>query len=318
MFRFPHLADNAVVGVLFWPLLRSPDVGAPRQNLLPWAPGPTPPGVGPMAIVPVDRHADMLPATVLRRSGVILPMWQSEALSIRFACHADTMPFAVTIEAGGINLVSGKPARAGLHRDPQDYCAFPNMRGIDWVRTGPDTIRQLVASPIGEDLSAEDQLDRSAASGGVLISVTPLTREAFAAWAKNPPEEPFADELANLGSKARSFSAGWIEADGRPLGDYDTARTLSVGVTILDAVSWFHAAKRLPKRWPPLMTRYEHRQPWIDLYQTDLQHLADNYREEFLSEIVDLMALETGLVDDTIDDVAPSNLRWMETGDARH
>lgn len=319
IFRFPHLADNAVAAVVFWRLLRSQDVGAPREKLLPWAPGPVPLGVGPMRIEPVDRHADMLPEPMLRRGGVLLPMWQSEALSIRFACYAGSMPFAVTLEAGGVNLVSGAPARAGLHRDPQDYCAFPTLRGIDWVRTGPDTVRQPVPSPIDADLSAEDQLDRSAASGGIRISVTPPTREAFVAWEKNPRHELlYDDELANIGAKGRSFSVCEMEADGRPLDDYDWARTLSTWVTMLDAVAWFHVAKRLPRRLPPMELTYEYRQPWFDHYGTDLQYLCDKHPEEMRVALLNLVALDAGMVEGLEDDILPSNLRWMERGEARH
>ena len=64
----------------------------------------------------VEDHAERLPAPTTDRGGVILPMWQAEAMWLNF--HNDgpdwdlDFPVAIKIAAGKINAVTGEGCRA--------------------------------------------------------------------------------------------------------------------------------------------------------------------------------------------------------------
>src|SRR5213079_3168726 len=65
---------------------------------------PLPAGFGRFPIRHVDDYKDTVPAPWIERGGVLMPMYQSEALWIRFStCY----PFAVKVAAGKINAVTG-------------------------------------------------------------------------------------------------------------------------------------------------------------------------------------------------------------------
>ena len=70
---------------------------------------PLPPGLGAFPLRHVDDFADRIPSSWRARGGVMLPMYQSEALWISFV-GAD-YPMAVKIAAGKINAVSGEPRK---------------------------------------------------------------------------------------------------------------------------------------------------------------------------------------------------------------
>ena len=78
---------------------------------------PLPAGLGRFPIRHVDDFASRVPESWLTHGGVMLPMYQSEALWIAFSAE---YPCAVKIAAGKINAVTGEAYRPGLHRDPQD------------------------------------------------------------------------------------------------------------------------------------------------------------------------------------------------------
>ena len=65
---------------------------------------PLPAGLGAFPLRSVDDFPATAPASWLQRGGVVLPMYQTEALWISFSAR---YPFAVKIAAGKINAVSG-------------------------------------------------------------------------------------------------------------------------------------------------------------------------------------------------------------------
>ncbi|MFC1662401.1 hypothetical protein ACFL3S_13275 [Gemmatimonadota bacterium] len=74
-FSFPEVHPKARLRVEFQRTLRIPDDG---RNY------PLPPGLGRFPLRHVDDHADRVPNRWMRHGGVLLPMFQSEALWIQF------------------------------------------------------------------------------------------------------------------------------------------------------------------------------------------------------------------------------------------
>jgi hypothetical protein len=73
-FSFPEVHPSATVRVDFQRTLRIPD---DDQDY------PLPPGLGRFPLVHLDDHATNVPADWVQHGGVILPMYQSEAMWLR-------------------------------------------------------------------------------------------------------------------------------------------------------------------------------------------------------------------------------------------
>ena len=103
-FTSPDVHHDANLHLNFQRTLRIPDDGSAY---------PLPPGLGAFPLRHVDDHAARVPAHWLDRGGVMLPMYQSEALWLSF--RSGGYPFAVKVAAGKINAVSGEDWGDGIH-----------------------------------------------------------------------------------------------------------------------------------------------------------------------------------------------------------
>src|SRR5262245_44732071 len=116
-FSFPSVHPSAHLSIGCLRTLRIPDDD--RTHHLP-------PGRGRSTLRHVDDCPRALPARWLEHGGVMLPMYQAEAMWIHFRCGQDDergvrYPFAVRVAAGKINAVTGQQWTSRLHEDPQDY-----------------------------------------------------------------------------------------------------------------------------------------------------------------------------------------------------
>jgi hypothetical protein len=96
-------------------------------------------------------------------------------------------PFAIKIFVGGINAVSGEPAKeteATLQRrkerkaqgkSVQDYLVVPDQFWLDGIACDDGVVRQFVAMPMGEGYSAEAQITGQEENGGLQFEITPAT-----------------------------------------------------------------------------------------------------------------------------------------------
>ena len=135
-----------------------------------------PAGIGDFPLRSVDDFADTLPAEWVKRGGVLMPMYQSDAMCIRFSSR---YPFAVKIGYGKTNAVSGRPWVPHLQQDPQNYVLVPEQSWLDGFSVGKKRLRQFVAAPLGKDDSVEAQLPSKADSDGVQIQACPVHAEMF-------------------------------------------------------------------------------------------------------------------------------------------
>ncbi len=167
-FRFPKVHQKAECQIDFQRTLRIPDDN--REY-------PLPPGLDRFPVEHVDDFAASLPDSWRAHGGVLIPMYQSEALWINFS---GDYPCAVKIAAGKIDAVSGKTWSNGLSDDPQDYAVIPEQPWLDGFNVSEDFIRQFVAMPLGEGFSAEEQITGKAEHGGLQIIVYPMKHEVYA------------------------------------------------------------------------------------------------------------------------------------------
>jgi hypothetical protein len=137
---------------------------------------PLPAGFGRFPLRHVDDYEDTVPTQWIERGGVLMPMFQSEALWIRFSTG---YPFAVKVAAGKINAVTGELWQTELQADPQNYMVLPEQPWLDGFAVRKGVIRQFVAMPLGAGYSAEEQITGKADTGGPQLQVFPLRAEAY-------------------------------------------------------------------------------------------------------------------------------------------
>ena len=174
-FSFPEVHEGARLSIDFQRTLRIPDDGSDYA---------LPPGLGSFPLRHVDDFASRAPASWLRHGGVMLPMYQSEAMWLSFGGayvpdRGVQYPFAIKVAAGKIDAVTGKEWSNALHRRPQDYMVAPGQPWLDGFCVEKGVIRQFVAMPLGEGYSAEEQITGSGEHGGLQVMVFPMKREVF-------------------------------------------------------------------------------------------------------------------------------------------
>ena len=174
MFSFPEVHEHAKCEIRFHRTLRIPDDGKDY---------PLPAGLGEFPMAHVDDFKDTVPDKWTGRGGVMLPMWQSEAMWLQFVHmhvpghgHA-SWPCAIKVAAGKVSAITGKKWKDGLRK--KDYCVAPGQKWLDGFVVEDGKIKQFVAAPLGSGASAEEQITGKAEFGGIQIEVFPMKLEAF-------------------------------------------------------------------------------------------------------------------------------------------
>jgi hypothetical protein len=269
---FPEIHPRAKLRVEFQRTLRIPDDGRAY---------PLPPGLGRFPLRHVDDHADRVPERWIRHGGVLLPMYQSEALWIRF--HS-SYPFAVKIATGKINAVSGKPWQDDLDRVNQDYVVVPDQPWLDGYCVDEGFIRQFVAMPLGAGYSAEEQLTGEAEFGGIQVLAYPIKAEAFerierARRARVEDSYEMASvmlmEECDMGLAPGGRMRQEIYDDPHALVDWETEYMSRCFVHLTNSLVWRAVTGMEPPTVPFTAKEYtRHRLPWFEYYDADREALA--------------------------------------------
>ncbi len=172
VFTFPEVHPDARLEIQFQRTLRIPDDDKTY---------PLPPSLGAFPVKHVDDFKERVSEDTLKRGGVMIPLYQSEALWARFTTsHVQSQgkyPFAVKIAAGKRSAITGK-AWVGALKE-KDYIVAPTQPWIDGFVISEGTIRQFVAAPLGMGFTVEEQLTQKAEFGGMQIEVYPMKRAEF-------------------------------------------------------------------------------------------------------------------------------------------
>jgi hypothetical protein len=162
--------EAAEMTVEFQRTLRIPDDGHAH---------PLPAGLGAFPLVHVDDFSARVPKAWLEKGGVMMPMYQSEAMWLNFDAE---YPFAIRIASGKIDAITGAAWRDGLGADPQDYLVLPAQPWLDGWCVEKGVIRQFVAAPLGSGHTVEGQLTGEESVGGIQIVAYPMKRERARMW----------------------------------------------------------------------------------------------------------------------------------------
>lgn len=277
-FRFPKVHPLAEVKIDFQRTLRIPDDDRSY---------PLPPGLGRFPLRHVDDFSRNLPPEWLLRGGVMLPMWQAEAMWLSFQgseydpARGVRYPCAVKIAAGKRSAVTGEAWQAGLGRKPQDYVVVPEQPWLDGFCVKKGVIRQFVAMPLGQGYTVEEQLDGKAEFGGLQIEVFPMRREAYerhfpaevrvsrsvstACFAAEPSPMPCASPAMGMGAGGKMRQE--ISRDPYGADDWDTDNGVRCFVHLCNSAAWQDITGQAPPTTPPTARDYANAGlPWFEYY----------------------------------------------------
>jgi hypothetical protein len=278
---FPELPLQPELTVDFQRTLRIPDDG---RNY------PLPPGLGSFPLRHIDDFTSGMPGSWLKRGGVLLPMWQSEALWLKFDSgyvenREAAYPFAVKIATGKVSAITGESWRRGLSRNPQDYLVVPQQPWLDGYCVQKGIIRQFVAMPLGEGYSAEEQITGEAEVGGMQIEIFPMRAEVFdrrfpiiKRRARNV--QVLEDQVmcccppGPMGLAPGGRMRQEIYADPFSIHDWDTAHASRCFVHLVNSATWQAITGQRPPSRPPTARDYtDAGYPWFDYYDAELKVL---------------------------------------------
>lgn len=273
VFTFPDVHPQARLAIDFQRTLRIPD---DNKNY------PLPPGLGSFPIRHVDDFEKSVPARWLQHGGVMLPMYQSEAMWLRFQTYNVTgqgiYPFAIKIAAGKINAVSGEAWKKRLSLKPQDYVVAPGQPWLDGFCVEEGIIRQFVAMPLGLGVTAEEQLAGKAEHGGLQIMAYPMKRKVFEK--RFPVIRGYGQIRFSMGdgpmacceSPGMGLAPGGrmkqeIYEDPFDLKDWDMEQSSRCFVHICNSQIWRQITGEQPPTVPPTAKEYSRAGlPWFDYY----------------------------------------------------
>jgi len=271
VFSFPQVHPGARFTIDFQRTLRIPDDGRDY---------PLPPGLGRFPLRHVDDFGEEVPALWRRHGGVMLPMYQSEAMWLNFGSasvegHWVPYPFAVKIAAGKVDAVTGAAWSNDLHARPQDYVVSPEQPWLDGFCVSKGTIRQFVAMPLGSGYSAEEQITGAAEHGGVQIIVYPMKRSAFERRFPKGRRPQYTECLCeampaapDMGLAPGGRMKQQIYDDPFDFDDWETAHGSRCFVHIANSLVWRAIVGENPPTVPPTAKEYTRAGlPWFDYYR---------------------------------------------------
>lgn len=271
VFSFAEVHEDAVLHVNFHRTLRIPDDDSDY---------PLPPGIGSFPLRDVDDFAGRVPERWVEHGGVLLPMYQSEAMWLSF--DAD-YPFAVKVAAGKINAVTGEDGSEGLHRDPQDYLVVPDQPWLDGYCVEKGFIRQFVAMPLGSGYSAEEQLTGAAEHGGLQLVAYPMKAEAYERLRRersygrmmvSEPQAEYCMASPDMGLAPGGRMRQEIYDDEHDFDDWDLGHSHRCFVHLANALVWRAITGGPPPTPPPTSEEYERAGlPWFEYYARDRKAL---------------------------------------------
>jgi hypothetical protein len=324
VFRFPEVHEHATTEVNFQRTLRIPDNGKHY---------PLPPGLGTFSLKHLEDFADRVPEDWHERGGVMMPLYQAEAMWLSFSGRPrhHAYPFALKIAAGKINAVSGKSWQPGLDASKHDYIVVPEQPWLDGFCVAKNVVRQFVAMPLGSGYSVEEQITGKPEHGGLQIIAYPMNKERYEELARQRKEEEgrYAVRMycsadpggASEGvrrvraapAQAMGLAAGGrmrqqIYADPYGIDAWDQSVSSRCFVTLLDATQWREITGEAPDQRPPTAADYTSAGlPWFDYY-AEAETLAGAKELALVKSVAELAAEKGEQVLGPDGEVEPGNV----------
>ena len=191
--------------------------------------------------------------------------------------EADEYPVAVKIGAGKICAVSGDRWTGSLNQDPQDYIVVPEQPWLDGYNVSDGTVRQFVAAPLGDGVTAEEQIIGSADVGGIQIQAFPMKKSYFDEMhnLEDAPVGLMMNYSASIDPEFMGLSAGGkmhqeIYEDPYELSAWDQRTTDRCFITIANANQWMSVTGEELPLSPISADEYTNAGlPWFSYFDAD-------------------------------------------------
>jgi hypothetical protein len=314
VFRFPDVEGKATFRIDFQRTLRIPD-SSTTYGL--------PPGFDTFPLRHVEDYPETISNITISRGGVMLPIWQAEALWLNFTNRGPSFdvgfPVAIKVAAGKINAVTGEDWRSGLNSVPQDYMVSPAQPWLDGFMVEKGVVRQFVAMPLGEGYSVEEQLTGRSEWGGLQIAVTPLKVDAWRDYRRRMESSashalsmncPTSSSLMGLGAGGRMRQV--IYPDPFDVGDWDTSATERVFVSLVPAADWCAVTGESTPNRPLSAQDYARAKlPWFEYYGNDQSALPSREPLQRVKSVAMLYKQTTSTTLPNSEDVVQGPIRKL-------
>ena len=247
---------------------------------------PLPPGLGTFPVCKIEDYKARVPEEWAKRGGVFIPMYQREALWIRFMGR-HWKPNAVKVAVGKVNAVSGKPWDQELSADKEDYLVCPPQPWLDGINAGKGYIRQFVAMPLGMGYTVEGQVTGKEEFGGIQIIVYEPKPGKFP---DEPPPMPIAMRgvvfsvkqaapVAKAGTEMGLGAGGKMKQkiypDPHGIDTWDAGNYGRIYIHIVNSLMFREITGSEPPPTPVSAKTYsQHKLPWFDLYDEKMGDIA--------------------------------------------
>ncbi len=278
---FPEVHKDARATIELIRTLRIPDDG---QNY------PLPPEFGMFQLRHVEDYPLRTPKEWQAKGGVMMSMYQAEALWLNFD---GDYPIAVKIGTGKINAINGADWTKGLTRSSdappewrvsrgsggQNYVVIPNQPWLDGYCVDEGVIAQFVAMPLGQEATVEEQL-KGSTQGGIQIEAFPLKAGKWDEILKQRRKARLLEEARGPILFCCMESAMGIAAGGRMkqeiyqdkygAGDWETSQSSRCWIHICNSEKWTEITDEKPPHPPYSVEDYTKAGlPWFEYYGED-------------------------------------------------
>ncbi|MCW5821995.1 MAG: hypothetical protein KIT34_04285 [Cyanobacteria bacterium TGS_CYA1] len=264
IFNFKDVHEDARLTISFKRTLRLPD-----NVRLPYIP----PTSGHFQLACFDDYEDAIPTTSKTHGGIMLAMYQSDAMYINFSGYRDKKraspyPFAIKILQGDINGITGEQNESGLNSTPQDFLSYPNQSWLNGLFTSEGEFRQFVAKRL-PDKNQTLQILVYAMKTSIYEQLYPRAERNIAdyyfdRWGANSAE-PMG--IAPGGKINQQIFQSESESE-----KWDTSNVRMCFVHIANPLVWKEITKKAPLHEPFTRERYQQAGlEWHDYYNDDLQ-----------------------------------------------
>lgn len=325
-----HLEDTVTLGpgltVSFLRTLRIPDDGKTY---------PLPPGLGRFPVRRIDDYASKVPTEWREKGGILIPMYQREAMWISFSGEHHK-PRAVKVGIGKVCALTAERWRDGLSRSPQNYLVTPPQPWLDGIAVKKGIIRQFVAMPLGLGYTVEGQVTGEEAVGGLQLEVfepkkgrfpdqpPPAARGAGIGFGGFPgplacPPPCAAPAPGGMGLAAGGRMKQSIYSDPHGLDTWDLGNRSRLFVHIVNSEMWREITGEEPPASPITARDYaNHGLPWFELYDESIPALEGSAKLASLKSVKELDAEKSTLPlqDDGSVPVGPVTKLWNALGQA--
>lgn len=122
---------------------------------------------------PLLKSEDLKSNSFVRKDGLVIPIFQREALALTFYEVGISDVFAVRVSSGSVKTVSGSFSECRENDQKQDYVVVPFQSRFDGFRDKTGLVKQFVAMPLGMGYTAEAQITDHELFGGIQLEIAP-------------------------------------------------------------------------------------------------------------------------------------------------